>query len=640
MFVLLSNSLIMKKILVLTSAILLAVGSLWSQTTPTIQWKSSEFKTDWTERVWKFDVSNFVKGSNTITFTYTHGSHRLCLKDAVVWADGAMIFTDSTEYSAGGNPKTFVYTFNLDTVPTTLTLTAHARTSGGTDSNGLIYLNGYLIIPEGTLEIKGSAFYGDNSLKKVVIPSTVQKIGGLAFHSCMNLTAVVIPSSVASIGDAVFQNCPSLTSATIGEGLWELSYRMFKISGLTEITIPGNIKVIGKEAFQDCASLKKVVLEDGVEEIGTNAFYASRIKSVNIPATVVSIGSLAFHSCVELESVTIPNSVTDVGDAAFQNCKSLATATIGGSMQKINYRLFKASGLTKITIPGNIRVIEKEAFQDCKYLKKVVIESGVEEIGDNAFNNSAVEELVVPRSVKTFGKKIATDKAVWVVDWGSDAFFYALNNDYRIRFRSDAEKDIVAQIIAESGTVAPASTVEWKAGEFSANYVRRKWDFSEALSKPGKYIITFKYTKGACRLCLSDALFTADGKPISYNPDVYSAGNSNPRQITYEITVPEGAKSLVLYALVKTSDGTDSYGTISVEYQDNDGNATAVDESVAGLKIRAEGRTIVVENTDAEIRVYDVMGRLVGAMSATINVEKSGIYIVRAGRESKRIFVE
>ena len=226
---------------------------------------------------------------------------------------------------------------------------------------------------------------------------------------------------------------------------------------------------------------------------------------------------------------------------------------------------------------------------------------------------------------------------MWVVDWGSEAFFYALNNDYRIRFRSDAEKDIVAQIIAESGTVEPASTTEWKAGDFSANYVRRKWDFSEALSNPGNYIITFKYTKGACRLCLSDALFTADGKPISYNPDVYSAGNNNPRQITYEVTVPEGAKSLVLYALAKTSDGTDSYGTVSVEYK---GAETSVTEQLTNINIYVQGRTIVVENATDEILVYDVMGRLVGTTMTTINVEKSSVYIVKIGGLAKKIFVE
>jgi hypothetical protein len=63
------------------------------------------------------------------------------------------------------------------------------------------------------------------------------------------------------------------------------------------------------------------------------------------------------------------------------------------------------------------------------------------------------------------------------------------------------------------------------------------------------------------------------------------------------------------------------------------------------LKIWAAGRTIVVENANDEIRVYDVMGRLVGSdaarnFSATITVNNSGIYIVKVGSEAQRVMVK
>ena len=160
-------------------------------------------------------------------------------------------------------------------------------------------------------------------------------------------------------------------------------------------------------------------------------------------------------------------------------------------------------------------------------------------------------------------------------------------------------------------------------------------------------------------LCLADALFAADGKPVCFVAERRTAG-LNPKQIVYEISVPAKTKNLMLYALAKTGGGTNSKGTITVSYQpnndnnddddnenqngtnenENQGTETSVTEQLTNINIYVHGRTIVVENTTNEIRVYDVMGRLVGTTMTTINVEKSGVYIVKIGRVAKKIFVE
>lgn len=71
---------------------------------------------------------------------------------------------------------------------------------------------------------------------------------------------------------------------------------------------------------------------------------------------------------------------------------------------------------------------------------------------------------------------------------------------------------------------------------------------------------------------------------------------------------------------------------------------TAVAETEASaVKIYASGNTIVVENAREEIIVYDAMGRLAGRDVAhnvsTINVDKSGIYIVKTGGTVKRVMI-
>jgi hypothetical protein len=77
-----------------------------------------------------------------------------------------------------------------------------------------------------------------------------------------------------------------------------------------------------------------------------------------------------------------------------------------------------------------------------------------------------------------------------------------------------------------------------------------------------------------------------------------------------------------------------------------DGDPTSAEQFAAEqLKIWAAGRTIVVENANDEIRVYDAMGRLIFRdaarnLFATIIVNNPGVYIVRVGGEAQRVFVQ
>ena len=70
----------------------------------------------------------------------------------------------------------------------------------------------------------------------------------------------------------------------------------------------------------------------------------------------------------------------------------------------------------------------------------------------------------------------------------------------------------------------------------------------------------------------------------------------------------------------------------------------SVTEQLTNINIYTHGKTIVVENATDDIFVYDAMEKLVGRDVArnvsTITVNDSGIYIVKNGTLSKKIFVE
>ena len=71
--------------------------------------------------------------------------------------------------------------------------------------------------------------------------------------------------------------------------------------------------------------------------------------------------------------------------------------------------------------------------------------------------------------------------------------------------------------------------------------------------------------------------------------------------------------------------------------------ATAVaDDAASVVNIFAHHNFIVVENADAEIRVYNIMGGLVATANETnakIRINTTGVYVVRVGNTTKRVMI-
>ena len=113
-----------------------------------------------------------------------------------------------------------------------------------------------------------------------------------------------------------------------------------------------------------------------------------------------------------------------------------------------------------------------------------------------------------------------------------------------------------------------APTDKWEKGTFTGSNVRRKWDFSALLDGDGEYTVTFQ-SKGGDSLLLSDVVFVADGKLVSFLPEVRIAyGVGAMTRIVYFMNVPAGTKNLEMYGLARNNkDDAKAEGEITVAKQ-------------------------------------------------------------------------
>lgn len=96
-------------------------------------------------------------------------------------------------------------------------------------------------------------------LTTYAIPDGVVEIGGSAFEGCEVLTSIAIPSSVREIDDRAFAKCLALTSITIPSGVTEISTSTFDgCTALTSVVLPATINEIDALAFKGCTALQSI----------------------------------------------------------------------------------------------------------------------------------------------------------------------------------------------------------------------------------------------------------------------------------------------------------------------------------------------------------------------------------------------
>ncbi len=324
------------------------------------------------------------------------------------------------------------------------------------DGTGILYTFGTLPagkyeIKAGVTEISAYAFEEQNYVTEIVIPYSVEKLGTGAFANCLALSKVTFehtpehPSALkgSEIGAQLFMGCANLKTVELpnGQGMTDISNKMFQGSGITEIKIPSNVLTIGEYAFDGCTNLVSLTFaEDSkLEYIGKYAFRKASFEEVYFPATLETIDQYAFQgnknlrvvkflkdnqgetsitkilarafgsaseadACTAIEEIELPASLKEFGAYAFGYCTSLKKVTFEEESLFTTFGTgsFEATAITSIVIPAKVEKLVSELFENCEYLTTVEFAEGssVSAIGTYVFRNAtALKSFAVPEDV-------------------------------------------------------------------------------------------------------------------------------------------------------------------------------------------------------------------------------------------------
>ena len=211
------------------------------------------------------------------------------------------------------------------------------------------------------------------------------------------------------------------------------------------------------------------------------------------------------------------------------------------------------------------------------------------------------------------------------------------------------------KLSAENGTVSGAGTFEHGeeatiSAKAAEHYHFVKW--SDGNTQNPRTITVTKNRK-------LTALFEADLYTITVaaeNGTVYGASSSFEFGAVATLT----ASADFGYHFEKWSDGnTDNPRSVTIDaallsnidkpftaiFEKNPSYVGIEDEAADEVSIYAHGNTIVVENAAEDILVFDAMGRMiareaVNADRTEIQVEGTGVYVVKTGSTSKRVMIK
>jgi|GEM_PF-620999 len=484
-----------------------------------------------------------------------------------------------------------------------------------------------------------------------------------AFRDCKRLAEVVLPESLTYVNNGLFSGCGSLRS----------------------VAIPEAVTAIGDEAFKGCSSLAEIKIPESVTTIGSNAFAGcSGITALTIPNRVTSVSNNAFDGCTNLETVVIGKSVAEFSSDIFANCSGL-DRIICYAETPIRLEDDPFIFSDTIYVPATSVDAYKAATiwkrKDIMPFYKVKILSANEALGTAEgdtliLGNHTATLTATPVEGYHFARwsdnNTESPRALAATkDTVLTAFFEAHTTvtDFAVAATCEAfgltegshcpgcgyvfvkQDTLPAQghkVVVDAAVAATCTTAGKTEGSHCSvcNAVMKA---QEVIAAPGHTVVVDLAKPATCTVT-----GWTDGKHCSVCNTILVAPKEVPAfghefgEYVYNndaTTESDGTETALCKHGCGASVSRVALGTKLAESTTQPETVTAVSETAASnVNIYAHHNTIVVENAQDEIRVYDAMGNLIcrdaiHRVRMEINVNAPGVYIVKTGSVVKRIVI-
>ena len=481
-----------------------------------------------------------------------------------------------------------------------------------------------------------------SEIQAVTIEDGVSSVGENAFVNCYKMTHVTLPKSVTTIREGAFAGCDKMT----------------------HVTLPADAKLdtIGKDAFNGCAALTSISLPKSTTTIEDRAFSGCEaLTSVTLPADgkLQTIGGNAFGGCVKLKSITLPHSVTKIESGAFSSCKELTSVTLPDNAQftKIESGTFQyCKALERITLPKSVTMIEVNAFNGCTALASAPLPKSVTTIGASAFQDcKALKDMTVAwtdtASIPNISLYVFQYTPPATVKL-SDIRLHVPHGTVAAYQSKDVWKEftIVEQPLPPTPTPpkptpTPTPTPQLpdrpSAGTKIGGLTLSATNFTLNGERTFRFTVTIAPAHAADkRLSVSSSDETVVRVRILPTEETRRGLRAapDPAVVTIEGTVCGLGKAKIH---VKSTDGSNLTATCHVDVR---ALPTANIEAPATRLYTAAGRLHLTLPTATAVNAYNLTGMLVRtfiAPAGTSSIALSqGVYVVRAGTHTEKVFVD
>ena len=370
--------------------------------------------------------------------------------------------------------------------------------------------------------------------------------------------------------------------------------------------------------------------------------------------SVTSIGGVAFWGCAKLTSIDIPNSVTSIGVEAFYKCSGLTSINIPDGVTSIEQSAFEGcTGLTSVKISNTVTYINHEAFANCDTIEEFVFPAGTRkfphysEFGgifgiiysdEDHYTGTFVKKLHISGDTNTLN----LEPFETYFNYNSNNYCYNYEPYYLMLKELYIGRKLDMQLRSNNCDLNVFSTTLEKAeigGCLKSDIIVTNTTYNKEFSINDlgpTYIKTIIYGDSIAEI--TDPVTTASEIYLRCTTPPVTEEWENSNYLNSILYVPQGTLAVYQnadvwknFANIREWDST----TTDIKSPTID-NTDAVDVSIDGKQV-----SVTTNNLGTRVQIYNTEGVLVyDGKEGTVNIGTPGLYIIKAGNQTKKLLVK